>query len=175
MNGLVEQFFVNGYATVANAVEEKRCNEALRLVNKRLEKGAEKKELVTEPEFTGLFNETPTVKAAVAALLGIEQNNVPFMFAGQLALRFPGTLCLNEFSFEPVPFWSSLWHIDGLPSKENGIAVGTIKNFTLLVGICLRDVTEEVNWKKRRSFPLVLKQATVAGQPGGVPEKPLCH
>ncbi len=66
----------------------------------------------------------------------------PFLFGAQVALRFPGTLCVHDF--EPLPIWKQLWHIDGLPSDENGIPEGSIRNFTLLVGVCLRDVLEDM-------------------------------
>ena len=35
------------------------------------------------------------------------------------------------------------WHIDGLPSPENGIPLGKINNFTLLIGVCLKDVSAD--------------------------------
>jgi hypothetical protein len=120
-----ERFFFDGYCVVSSCVPDLSINNALRLINKMMEKGAEKKEFCPESAVTDLFNESPKVKEAVGLLLGLETAKIPFMFAAQIALRFPGTLC--DELFNPVPFWRSLWHIDGLPSPENGVAIGTIK------------------------------------------------
>jgi hypothetical protein len=37
---------------------------------------------------------------------------VPHLFAAQVAVRFPGFFCDDEFN--PSPYWSNAWHIDGL-------------------------------------------------------------
>ena len=57
--------------------------------------------------------------------------------ARQIAARFPGAFCMPD-SFVPVPSWKSFWHIDGMHEPP------LIGNFTLLVGIALRDVTQDL-------------------------------
>jgi hypothetical protein len=69
------------------------------------------------------------------------------VYHGQIALRFPGTLCstVSKSTGEaiPSPWWDKCWHIDGLHSEHTGIPKGSITNFTCLVGVLLADVTEE--------------------------------
>lgn len=145
-SSLLDDFFVNGFVVVPNGVPDTQCNAALRLVNRSLGTAVSEgrdKMIWTDTEITLLFNNSPLVRNCVGTLLG-NANSVPYIPAAQIALRFPGTLCLPE-TFEPVPFWKSFWHIDGLPSSENGISLGQIKNFTLLVGVCLQDVLEDLH------------------------------
>jgi hypothetical protein len=40
--------------------------------------------------------------------------------------------------------FAAVWHIDGLPAEDSGVPMGDIRNFTLLVGVCLQDVTTEL-------------------------------
>lgn len=138
---ILSSFLSDGFVVQSSVVSERACNDALRAVGRRMEKGGEKKEFVTDGSVVGLFNECEALRQTVALLLGLNASAVPPALAAQVALRFPGTLCDEQF--RPVPFWASLWHIDGLPSDENGIKQGTIKNFTLLIGVCLRDVLED--------------------------------
>jgi hypothetical protein len=59
------------------------------------------------PAITNLFNNSPTVKRALGNILGSE-NKVPYVLGAQVALRFPGALCLPG-TFEPVAFWKTGW------------------------------------------------------------------
>jgi tetratricopeptide (TPR) repeat protein len=145
-----EHFFVNGYIIKRNVIPKEKVDAALRLINKELGQGLEKEEMkkaqngtfcpriVNSPEIRNLFSGTD-VSTLVGKLLG---KNCPPVWAGQVALRFPGTLCVPN-TFSPVPFWNKIFHIDGFHSKDNGIQKGQIKNFTCLVGIYLTDVSQE--------------------------------
>ena len=124
------------------AVDGAFCREALREVNQLVGDPSVKtsldKMISSSRTVTRLFNDSSRLLGLLGAILGSD-TLVPYLQGAQLALRFPGTLCMPG-TFEPVHFWKSVWHIDGLPSPENGIPVGSIKNFTLLVGVCLQDV-----------------------------------
>jgi ectoine hydroxylase-related dioxygenase (phytanoyl-CoA dioxygenase family) len=61
---------------------------------------------------------------------------------GQVALRFPGDLCVQGTS-SPLPGWSRGWHIDGLPHDLPSMPAGRIDNFSCLVGVCLSDCTAD--------------------------------
>jgi hypothetical protein len=59
----------------------------------------------TAPAVTNLFNNSSSVKRALGELLGSE-GAVPYLFGGQVALRYPGTLCMPG-TYEPVPAWKT--------------------------------------------------------------------
>jgi len=80
-----------------------------------------------------LFNATP-IFSILEHLLG--EGNVKQAGGGQIALRFPGSLC---YPFTPFPLWNKGWHVDGFHSDSNGIEKGEIRNFTCLVGVYLGD------------------------------------
>jgi hypothetical protein len=105
----------------------------------RAKGGAWFPELSRSPAITDLFNRS-AARDCASALLG---KTVPYTHGGQIALRFPGTLCTSKTSFTPLPWWSRAWHIDGFHSKDNGIKLGDIKNFTVLVGTYLSNTPGE--------------------------------
>ncbi len=57
-SNLLEQFFFDGFAIVPQAVSIEACNNALRSVNKNMEK-AEKKSFSSESALISLFNDSP--------------------------------------------------------------------------------------------------------------------
>lgn len=63
---------------------------------------------------------------------------------GQIALRFPGGMCADEAGLVAMPGWDTAWHIDGLPGALPHMAPGRLDTFTALVGVCLQDVTREL-------------------------------
>ncbi len=131
---MLERFFCDGFVVVTQAVPERACNEALRVVNKSLESaepGNRDKRVVSDAAVVDLFNRSPGVQRAAAELLGTPPERLPYQLGAQVALRFPGTLC--DSLGQPVPFWNTLYHIDGLPSVENGVAEGW--TFASVVGI----------------------------------------
>lgn len=125
-----EFFYKQGYVVLKNAVPEKYISTALRAINKQLGAGitpeqvavAEKSTwcptLCATPYISNLFNASKTLPF-VQALLG---QNVPQVMAGQIALRFPGTLCIDKQGSVPAPWWNKAWHVDGFPSEHNGIS-----------------------------------------------------
>lgn len=140
-SGLLEQFYSDGFVIVPGACSEKMCHRALRLVNKSLEtqESNRDKKIWTDPDIINLFNQNSTITNTVESLIG---QKPPFLMGAQIALRFPGTLCMPN-TFLPVPFYNDAWHIDGLPTEGSGQT--TIKNFTMLVGVCLQDVLHDLH------------------------------
>lgn len=84
-------------------------------------------ELQGTPVITGLYGDTPLRTLAEAA---IGEGQVRPVRGGQVALRFPNA------SAPRAPGA----HIDGMYSPTNGVAKGTIANFTALAGVFLSDV-----------------------------------
>jgi len=96
--------------------------------------GSSLPELSGKPVITNLFNCSSAIHL-VSSLFGQTCKQAR---GGQIALRFPGSLCNDNF--EPVTWWNRGWHIDGFHSKNNGLAPDTISNFNCLVGVVLADV-----------------------------------
>ncbi len=96
-----QQFFDTGYLVLKNVVPAKSIAAALRAINKGLgtpqspsdqagiRRGAWFPELSKSPVITDLFNKTAAI-SATSQLIGA---NIPYTWGGQIALRFPGTLC----------------------------------------------------------------------------------
>lgn len=145
---LLREFFSQGFVRCPQVVDRDFCNVALRDINQQLGEplppGVQREKIPwTSTSITRLFNNSPSLRAEIGRLLG-DESLVPFLFGAQVALRFPGTLCFPG-SFSPVPWWPSAFHIDGLPSTENEVAEGCIRNFTLLIGVCLQDVLTDMS------------------------------
>lgn len=145
-----EQFYKNGFITKENLIPKKLLDSAIRAINQELGQGISKDEvkianagswfpsLATSLVITDLYNKSKVIQV-VEAFTG---QYLPLFF-GQIALRFPGTLCTDKENFLPVPYWNSMWHIDGFHSPDNGIPKGEIRNFTMLIGVMLSDVQED--------------------------------
>lgn len=87
-------------------------------------------ELQNDPDFTGLAR-SPEPWALLTAALG--EGNVAVSEWVQIALRFPS---MQEEPRRPK------WHIDGVPTPDNGMPPDQIEHFTCLLGVVLADVTE---------------------------------
>lgn len=93
-------------------------------------------ELETDPRLMGLlWHGRTNLLAAIAGPL----QHCP---VAQLALRPPGYHCEGggPSAWSPVDWWDLGWHIDGLPEGTDMHPWGTIRNFTAIIGIALRDV-----------------------------------
>jgi tetratricopeptide (TPR) repeat protein len=144
-------FFYDGFVVLPNIVPNKLCLDAIRAINQNIGQGMSLEEtkraqsgswcpsLVSKPVISDLYNKTDLLRI-VASFFGV---SVP-LYGGQIALRFPGALCTDSNSFKPVPYWNKIWHVDGFHSPDNGIPKGEIHNFTMLIGIVLSDVVEEM-------------------------------
>jgi hypothetical protein len=74
--------------------------------------------LISQPPIINLFNKTPVqkyVKSAIgtASFQGSYSSSSYTIYLiahpiamGQIALRFPGTLCTDDKNFCPVPWWN---------------------------------------------------------------------
>ncbi|HLK92379.1 MAG TPA: phytanoyl-CoA dioxygenase family protein [Polyangia bacterium] len=132
----------DGYLLVPGLIPRARVDAALKAINHSLgEEGIAKEkiwklrsqtycpELVAEPEILDLYRATPLVALAEAA---IGPGRVVAPRSGQIALRFPQDVAEPKL---PHP------HIDGIPSKLNGVPRGKLHHFTALAGVFLNDVT----------------------------------
>ena len=139
-----QEIFDNGFTVLRGAVSPLLVNEAVRAINASLgSTGMHPDELPTLraqsycPEITGsaaitdLFNASPLASLCESALG--EGNALPIR-SGQIALRFPMAAQSKPFRLHP--------HLDGVSTSTNGVAPGTIGNFTALVAVLLSDLPE---------------------------------
>jgi ectoine hydroxylase-related dioxygenase (phytanoyl-CoA dioxygenase family) len=137
-----QHLYENGYIHVPGVVPRIRLDAALRAINHGVGQGIDPAQLpkyraqsyVPEvsgtPPITDLLMGTPAWELA-ESLIGAEQ--VLPVRGGQIALRFPG--------FQD-PLALPRAHIDGLPTATNGVSLGTLGSFTLLLGVLLSDLPE---------------------------------
>ena len=138
----------DGFCLLRGAVPRGLLDVAVRAINAELAKGVDPSEvtgfkngvalpaLMVRPPVTDLY-----ARSALPSLLRdlIGDHHAPG--AGQIALRFPGAMCVDDVSFTPAPWAQSAWHIDGMTDPQQRWAKrGTLGNFTCLVGVALRDV-----------------------------------
>jgi hypothetical protein len=167
-------FIDQGYIVLPNVVPKQFTDAALRVINARMGKGtggpgealfAKFKtwfpELCISSQILNLFYQTP-VYSLIYDLLGeFERPN-----AGQITMRFPGDLCVennnglgkmfdlltnlmspqnarntSDEGMTPIPFWDRAWHVDGIPIEDSQKDVTT---FSLLVGVFLHDIDEDL-------------------------------
>ncbi|MDQ2730513.1 MAG: phytanoyl-CoA dioxygenase family protein [Armatimonadota bacterium] len=138
-----KQLFGAGYVKLPGVVPQAMVNGALRAINHSVGNGMNVEdmtrfraqtycpELRGTPVISGLFNDTPARSLAESA---IGAGKLRPVTGGQIALRFPTN---QDPPSKPGP------HIDGMYSATNGVAEGTIQNFTALVGVLLSDLPEE--------------------------------
>lgn len=136
-----QAFYQQGYLKVAGVIPPVMVDAAVRAINASLGQGIDPAqvpiyqsrsfcpELQREAVITDLFAKTPALPLA-EALIGAGQ--IQPVGGGQIALRFP---TLQDPPQPPRP------HLDGMHSPNNGVLAGTIRNFTMLLGIALSDVT----------------------------------
>lgn len=136
-----QHFYTYGYVKIPGVVPPVMIDAALRAINGSLGNGIDPgqveiyrsrsfcPELQREAVITDLVNKTPALALAESA---IGAGKVQPITAGQIALRFP---TLQDPPAPPRP------HLDGMYTPTNGVPAGTIRNFTLLLGVALSDVT----------------------------------
>lgn len=138
-----QEIYQHGYTLIREAVPRPIIERALRAINADLgERGMAPDQLdimrqqtycpdlTRDPAITDLFNGS-VLPGLLESVLG--GGNVPRVGSQQIALRFPSM-------GEPKAPRS---HLDGKPSGKNGVAPGTIANFTALIGIFLSDLDTE--------------------------------
>ncbi|HRW07534.1 MAG TPA: phytanoyl-CoA dioxygenase family protein [Caldilineaceae bacterium] len=135
------EFYQRGYVKVPGVVPQMMVDAAVRAINASLGEGIDPTqvpiyrsrsfcpELQREPVITDLVNKTPALPLA-ESLIG--SGKIKPVGAGQIALRFP---TLQDPPGPPRP------HLDGMHAPNNGVPAGTIRNFTMLLGVALSDVT----------------------------------
>lgn len=140
-----EAILTQGYAVIPQVVPKEMCKNALRLINEAIGKGfrGDFEHLMSHPQITQLYNNTPII-SLISDVLGSHQP----VLGGQIALRYPGSLCTNSYENQKdliaAPWWSQCWHIDGFHSEgNNNIPKGEIYNFSCLIGVLLQDIPEE--------------------------------
>ncbi|MCB0061925.1 MAG: phytanoyl-CoA dioxygenase family protein [Caldilineaceae bacterium] len=136
-----QEFYEKGYIKVPGVIPQVMVDAAVRAINASLGEGMDPAavpiyrsrsfcpELQREQVITDLFNKTPALTLA-ESLIG--QGKIKEIGGGQIALRFP---TLQDPPSPPRP------HLDGMHSPNNGVPAGTIRNFTMLLGVALSDVT----------------------------------
>ena len=136
-----QEFYQHGYVKVPGVVPQMMVDAAVRAINASLGEGIDPTqvpiyrsrsfcpELQREPVITDLVNKTPALPLA-ESLIG--SGKIKPVGAGQIALRFP---TLQDPPGPPRP------HLDGMHAPNNGVPAGTIRNFTMLLGVALSDVT----------------------------------
>ena len=140
-NDSLSSFFEQGFCVLKSSVPDALVDDALRTVNHKMDSSSfasdeeRDKRVWTETSITNLYNRSDALLRGVQSLLGVRP---PTLLHAQVALRFPGFLCLPG-TFSPSPYWTSAWHIDGMDKPP---AIGI---FTLLVGVCLRDCASDFN------------------------------
>lgn len=136
-----QEFYQNGYVKIPGVIPQIMIDAAVRAINASVGQGIDPAqvsiyqarsfcpELQREPVITDLLNKTPAL-ALAESLIGV--GKIQPVGAGQIALRFP---VLQDPPASPRP------HLDGMHTPTNGVPAGTIRNFTMLLGIALSDVT----------------------------------
>jgi len=142
-----------GFARVSGAVAPPLVASALREVNRQLGASSSAPDALRAKTFASsaainaLFNAS-ALPHICELLLGPLPGRAPYVQdGGQLALRFPGDMCARgdpDGAADAAEAVRRAWHIDGLPSGFiKGVTdhFGAIRNFDLLVGVLLADVT----------------------------------
>lgn len=136
-------FYEHGYVLVRGVVPPIMVDAALRAINHSVGEGMNVDEMprfraqsycpeiTAAPAITGLFDRTPAL-ALAESLIGA--GKIKPVTHGQIALRFP---TLQDPPAPPRP------HLDGMHAPNNGVPQGEIRNFTMLLGVMLSDVTSE--------------------------------
>lgn len=136
-----QQLYTDGYVKIPGVVPRVMVDAAVRAINSSVGEGIDPTQVITyrsrsfcpelqqAPVITDLINKTPTLAFAESAI-GV--GKIKPVEAGQIALRFP---TLQDPPAPPRP------HLDGMYTPTNGVPAGTIRNFTMLLGVALSDVT----------------------------------
>jgi hypothetical protein len=136
-----EELYAQGFVQVRGVVPRVMVDAALKAINESLGRGIDPEkvpefrartfcpELVADQVITQLLTDTPAWSLA-ESVLGPGQ--IRPVRSGQIALRFP---VHQDPPPPPQP------HLDGMHAPLNGVPPGVIRNFTMLVGVLLSDVT----------------------------------
>jgi len=137
-----QAIFENGFVKIPGVVPRIMVDAALRAINHSVGQGMAPDDMVrfrsqsycpelqNTPVITDLFLKTPAW-ALAESLIG--EGRLRPIRGGQIAIRFP---VLQDPPNPPRP------HLDGMYSPTNGVPQGQIRNFTMLAGIFLSDVTQ---------------------------------
>ncbi len=135
------ELFEQGYVRIPGVVPRVMVDAALRAINHSLGEGMDPAQMpilrsrsyCPELQHTAVITDLVTRSPALAlAESAIGVGKLQPVEAGQIALRFPG---LQDPPAAPVP------HIDGTHTPTNGVPKGEIRNFTMLLGVMLNDVS----------------------------------
>ncbi len=137
------KLYADGYVKISGVIPQIMVDDAVRAINHSLGEGIDPAQIVTyrsrsfcpelqhAPVITDLLNKTPALAVAESA---IGKGQITPVQRGQIALRFP---TLQDPPESPDP------HLDGMYSPHNGVPKGEIRNFTMLLGVALSDVTTD--------------------------------
>lgn len=132
-----------GYVRVPGVVPKIMVDQAVREINHSLGEGVDRDEVPTyrarsycpelqnQPAIVELATKSQAWELA-KSLIG--EDTLRPVGGGQIALRFP---MVEEPKFTPRP------HLDGMYSPLNGVPKGTVRGFSLLMGIVLRDIESD--------------------------------
>ncbi|MEM7128510.1 MAG: hypothetical protein AAF702_19410 [Chloroflexota bacterium] len=136
-----QSILTQGYVHIPGVVPQVMIDKALHAINHSIGEGMDAADMRTmrsrsyctelqkDPVILDLLYKTPAWTLAESA---IGQDKIKPTSSGQIALRFPS---LVDPPPEPHP------HLDGMHSPHNGVPKGEIRNFTMLVGIALSNVS----------------------------------
>ena len=139
------QLYQDGYCVIPSAVSETLVENALRQINKSIGDPGDglrdqtfRKGLGSKAEIKDLLHASPVLMGKLGSSLGRFFGGQ----AGQVALRYPGDMCGDDFRVGPN--WQNHWHIDGLANPHTpSIPANEVHNFTALVGVVLADVMSD--------------------------------
>src|SRR3989338_9883755 len=147
-----KDFFEQGYVVQKKVIPQELVDAAILAINAKLGEGMAKADMEKAKKST-FFPELSTSQVILvlfyrSRLVTLVENLIgrrcPPVFFGQIALRFPGTLCARRGrSFVPLPFVRDAWHIDGFSADGNIIPAGEIRPFSLLIGVYLSDASTD--------------------------------
>eukprot|EP01137_Pigoraptor_chileana_P029931 Opistho-2@15853 len=145
-----EEFYRNGFVFVPGVIPIELVNAALRAINHSLGEGINKADWHLnsdrDPPTVAYCKDaanSPQVKALLADtdLWGLCESLIgPGRINGrghgaQIALRFP------QNSPNYGPHWEQHWHVDGIPTPDNGLVPkDRVHSFSLLVGVYLSPI-----------------------------------
>ena len=139
------QLLKDGYVRLPRLISPDLLHRAQRSINASIGKGMNVADMQSysaqsfcpdireTPVITNLFNASPLIQAAEEAIGPGRLEPITF---GQIALRFPTDLSAGA----PTGPWP---HIDGMYTPDNGVAEGSIANFTALAGVLLSELPSQ--------------------------------
>ncbi|CAE7227719.1 ATG26, partial [Symbiodinium sp. KB8] len=147
---MFERLRLDGFVHIPNVVPRELVLAARKEINRQLGTATggtdqfKAKTFPRRPEITNLVNSSG-LPIILRRLLGPRDSGPYRVESGQIALRFPGDMCIKdsvESDFQNFERIRQGWHIDGTPSSFiPGVTDhwGKITNFDALVGVLLSD------------------------------------